>query len=140
VDELGAEGNVHVHELRLTRRGSEPRHGAEAVEVPGAARRGVEVDRVTAAEEAGHHRLGDARRERGRDRRVGGAAAVGEDLGARVRGRGMARSDARSDRHQRRGSTNQPMRAKPSRGKSSRWLINVPPAKPYTPPPSGRAS
>ena len=43
--------------------------------------RAVEHDRVAPGEEAAHHRLGDARRERHRDDRVRRRAAVGEDLG-----------------------------------------------------------
>ncbi len=43
-------------------------------------RSAVEVDRVAAAEQPGHDRLGDARGERGRDRRVGGRATLLENL------------------------------------------------------------
>ncbi len=135
VDELRAERHVEVDELRLMPLGAEARDGAEAVEVPRGAGRRVVVDRVAAAEQPGHHRLGDARRERRRNRRVGGAAAVGEDLGARRRRRGMPGRASWPARRAgcligsgRRGSASQPMRAMPARGKSSRWLISAPPA------------
>ena len=55
--------------------------------------RRVEIDRVAAAEQSGHHRLGDARGEARGDRRVGGGAAVGEDLGARLGGGRVAGRD-----------------------------------------------
>jgi len=60
VHELRAERHVEMHELGLSRRGGQTGHGAEAVEVPRAACCGVVIDRVTAAEQAGHHRLGNA--------------------------------------------------------------------------------
>ena len=64
------------------RLGAEPGNGDEAVEIPRAARGRVVVDRVAAAEEAGHHGLGDAGGERRGDRGVGRGSAVREDLGA----------------------------------------------------------
>ena len=114
VHELRAERHLEVHELRLAPLGAEPGHRAEAVEVARGAGRRVVVDRVPAAEQPGHHRLGDARRERRRNRRVGGAAAVGEDLGARGRRRrdGPA-ATPRDLTATARGSASQPMRAMP---------------------------
>src|ERR1051326_8476816 len=56
--------------------GAEPGDRDEAVEVPGAAARRVPVDRVAAPEQARHHRLGDARGERGRDHGIRRVAAV----------------------------------------------------------------
>ena len=94
VDELGAERHLEMQELRLARRRAEPRHGAEAVEVAHRAARGVEHDRVAAAEQPGHHRLCDARREPGRHRRIDGRAAVLEDLDPGRGGRRMAGRDA----------------------------------------------
>ena len=47
------------------------------------------------AEEAGHDGLGDAGGEAGGDCGVGGATAVGQDLGAGLRGRRMTGRDAR---------------------------------------------
>ena len=55
----------------------------------------VSVDRVRTAEEAGHDGLGDAGGEAGCDCGVGGATAVGQDLGAGLRGRRMTGRDAR---------------------------------------------
>ena len=58
------------------------RHGDEAVEIAHAPGRRFEVDREAAAEQARHRGFRDARRERRSDGRVGGGAALGEDLGA----------------------------------------------------------
>ena len=90
-----------------------------------AARRRVPVDRVPAAEQPGHDRLGDARRERCRNRCVRGAAAVARGSrrpprrspdGPRQRRRSRARAaGVRSSRCARR----------PARGKSIRWPISA---------------
>ena len=111
VHELRAERHLELEQLRLARRRAEPGHRAEAVEVARRAGRRVEVDRVAAAEQPGHHRLGDARREARRDGGVGGRAAVGEDLGAGRRRRRMPGRDAGAHAHADRGSATQPMRA-----------------------------
>ena len=66
MDELFAEWHLE----RLHRRALARRHRDEAVEVARRAACGVEVDRVTAAEQPGHDRLGDTRRERGSDERA----------------------------------------------------------------------
>ena len=76
------------------RLGAEPGDGDEAVEVPRPARGRVEVDPVPAAEEARHHRLGDAGGEGRGNSGVGRAPAVLEDLRARLRSRRMAGGDA----------------------------------------------
>ena len=96
VHELRAERNVQLQERHLSRLGAEPRDGDEAVEVPRAARRRVEVDPVPASEQARHHRLRDARGEGRGNRGVGRASAVLEDFRARLRSRRMAGGDARS--------------------------------------------
>src|SRR5262249_51938476 len=54
--------------------------GDEAVEIPDATGRRVEVDRVAAAEESGHDRLGNTRRKHCGHRHIGGATAVLENL------------------------------------------------------------
>jgi hypothetical protein len=79
VDELLAERDLQLDQLGAFSR----RHGAEAVEVPGRARSRVPVDRVPAAEQSGHHRLGDARRERRGHRGVSRVPTRSEHLGAR---------------------------------------------------------
>src|SRR5207244_13418690 len=79
-----------------------------------------------------------ARGRPGGARGIGGAAALGQDLAARGRRRRVACSESRLH-DSTRGKTTQPMRAKPERGKSSRWLIRTPRANPNTPPPSDRA-
>jgi hypothetical protein len=58
VDELGAERHLEPLELRLARLGAQTRHRTEAVEVAYRAARRVEHDRVSAAEQPRHHRLG----------------------------------------------------------------------------------
>jgi 2-keto-3-deoxy-L-rhamnonate aldolase RhmA len=70
VDELGAEGHLQLEQLGLALLRPEARDGHEAVEVLGATAFGLVVDRVTAAEQARHHVLGNARRERGGNRGV----------------------------------------------------------------------
>ena len=89
VHELLAERHVEVEQLgrMLPLARAETRHRDEEVEVPGLAGRGVPVDRVPAAEEAGHHCLRDTGGEAGRDRRVRRRAALLEDLPACVRRR-----------------------------------------------------
>ena len=90
VDELLAEGDFQLDRRCAGSRG----HVDEEVEIPGVAP--VPVDRMPTAEQAGHHRLGDAGCEAGRNRRVGGRAPVLEDLDpGRHRG-GVACSDAGS--------------------------------------------
>ena len=86
VDEFLAKRHVEVQQLRLVPplARAETRHGDEEVEVPGRGRRGVPVDRVAAAEEAGHHRLGDAGGETRSHRGIRSRAALFEDLPARV--------------------------------------------------------
>jgi hypothetical protein len=89
VDELLAERHVELDE-----RCSRPaRHGTEAVEVAHRARAGVVVDRVSSAEKAGHHRLGDARGETGGNGGVRSRAAGLEDLDSGGRGGRMAGCD-----------------------------------------------
>ena len=66
------------------------RDGDEAIEVRCRSGAGVVVDPVAAAQEAGHHGLGHARGERRRDRCVGGASALRQNLGTRSGGGGMA--------------------------------------------------
>ena len=80
VDELGSERDFEPEQLRLPRLGTEPRARRRSSRGSARAARGIEVDRMSAAEEPGHHGLGDARGERGGDGRVGGAAAGLEDL------------------------------------------------------------
>ena len=89
VNELLAERHVEMEQLGLVARlaRAEARHGHEEVQVPGLGGHGVPIDRVAAAEQAGHHRLGDAGGEAGRHRRVGRVAAILEDLPTRVRRR-----------------------------------------------------
>ena len=111
VDELLPERHFEPSELRLPRLGAEPGDGAEAVEVAHTSRVPVEVDRVTAAEQAGHHRLGDAGSERRRDGGVGGRASVLEDLDAGGGRRRMTGSDRGC---QLRGSATHAIRATPS--------------------------
>ena len=96
VHELRAERNVQLQERHLPRLGAEPGDGDEAVEVPRAARRGVEVDPVPASEQARHHRLRDARGEGRGNRGVGRASAVLQDLRAGLRSRRMAGGDGGS--------------------------------------------
>ena len=93
VDELVPERHVQHDELRIDSLRTEPRYRDEAVEVPRPPRGGVEVDRVSAAEQPGHHRLGHARREAGGDRAVGGASALREDLHAGLRRRRVTGRD-----------------------------------------------
>ena len=121
VDELLAEGHLEVDELGPLPLDPEARDRAEAVEVADGAGRRLVVNRMPAAEEARHHRLGHAAREAGGDRGVGGAPAVVEDLRAGGGGRGMAGRDGGDHRT----STVHPTRATPGRGKSTRWLISV---------------
>ena len=83
----------------------------------------VPVDRVSAAEQPGHDRLGDTRRERCRNRCIRGAAAVAQDLDARLCGGRVARCNAGD--HALRGIAVQPMRATFSRGKSLRHDISA---------------
>ena len=89
VNELGPERHVQLEELSARLRG----HRDEAVEVPRNTVRSVEVDRVAAAEEAGHHRLCDAGSEAGGDRSVGRRPAVSKDLDSGVRRSRMACGD-----------------------------------------------
>ncbi len=93
VDELRAERNLQMDELRLPALPAEAGNRAEAVEVRGRGRARVPVDRVPTAEQPRHHRLGHAGGEAGGDRGVGGGAAVREDLEAGVGRRGMPRGD-----------------------------------------------
>ena len=78
---------------RASRLGAEPGHRDEAVEIAGRARAGVVMDRVPAAEQPGHHRLRDARRQAGSDGGVRGRPAVGEHLDSRVDGGGVSGCD-----------------------------------------------
>jgi hypothetical protein len=93
--QLRAEGHVQVDQLRLARLRSETGYRDEAVEIPRPAARGIEVDRVTSAEQAGHHGLRDAGCQAGSDSRVCGVPAFSEDLDARGRGRRMTRRYSR---------------------------------------------
>ena len=92
VDDLLAERNAEVD-----RRSTLPRRNRdEAVQVDRFPP--VPVDRVPAAEEPRHHRLGHARGEAGRDGRVGGGAALLEDLDPGRDRRRMPRCDGRLHR------------------------------------------
>ena len=93
VHELDAEGNLELEQRHGLALASQPRHRDEAVEVRDPAARGVEVNRVPAAEQARHHRLGDARGQAGGHDGVCGAASLLEDLGSGLGCRGVARGD-----------------------------------------------
>jgi hypothetical protein len=80
MNELRAEGDVEMEKFCVLRLVSQPGHSDEAVEIADTPGRGLEVDRVAAAEQSGHHRLGNAGRERRRHGRIGGVAAVLENL------------------------------------------------------------
>ena len=138
VHELRPERHLEVHELWVVPLRAEAGDGAEAVEVARVPGRAVVVDGVPTPEQTGHHGLCHARREHGRDCRVRRAAAVGEDLDARLGRRRMPRRD--TGLHGAiRGSVTQPTRATSVRGKSSRWLCRSPPAAPNTVPKRHRA-
>ncbi len=94
VDELLTEGHVEPDQLAARSGG----HGAEAVEVPGTRCRRVPVDGVAAAEEPGHHRLGDAGGERGGDGGVRRRSAFGEDLDTCLGGGRVTGGDCRNER------------------------------------------
>ncbi len=98
VNELRAEGDVEVDQLRLLRRYAQPGHGDEAVEVASSFAGGVEVHGMAAAEQARHHRLGDAGRNTGCDGGVRSVASVLEDLDSRSHRRRMAASNSRVHR------------------------------------------
>ena len=118
-----------VHELRAERHVRDATSSASRGGAPspaprrssrGSARRPSprRVDRVAAAEQPRHHRLGDARREAGGDRGVRGRAAVLEDLDP-----GAARSpDARRrrPRSRRRSAAARPSRCARARRAGSR--------------------
>ena len=87
MDELLSERHLQRDGRRTVTRG----HVDEAVEEPGLVP--VPVDRMAAAEETGHHRLGDARREAGGNRCVGRRTAFLEDLDSGLHRGGMARCD-----------------------------------------------
>ena len=95
VHELRAERHLQLHELGVARVRAEAGDGAEAVEIPRRSRRGVVVDRMAAAEQARHDGLRDAGGEPGGDCRVGGPAAVGQDLDARGRRRRVSGGHSR---------------------------------------------
>lgn len=128
VDELGAEGHLELDELEVTRLRTEPRDGAEAVEVANEAARNVVHDRVAATEKARHHGRGHARGETGGDSCVRCAAARREDLepgGYRSR---VARGDSgwKALAHEpARGRATQATRATPARGESHRQVMRV---------------
>ena len=84
MDEFLAEGNPELDGRRPLARG----HVDEAVEIPRLL--AVEVDRVPAAEQSGHHRLGDAGGKAGGDRSVRGRPALFEDLDPGRHGRRVA--------------------------------------------------
>ena len=94
VHELLAERNLEPDERGLAGGLSEARHGDEAVEVHRRSLARVVDDRVTAAEQAGHDRLCDARGEAGRHGGVGRRPALLENLGARLDGGRMSGGDA----------------------------------------------
>ena len=60
VHQLGTERHLEVEQLRFTRLRAQARDGDETVEVAGAPGGGVEVDRVSAAEQTGHDGFRDA--------------------------------------------------------------------------------
>ena len=93
VDELGTEEHVELQQLDLAALGAEARDGDEAVEVARAAGRGVEDDRVAAAEEARHDGFGHAGGETGRNGGVGGRATLAEDLEPCLERRGVSGGD-----------------------------------------------
>ena len=59
VNELRAERDVEVQQLRFARFGTQAGHGDEAVEIANPTARSLVVDRVAAAQQSRHHRLGD---------------------------------------------------------------------------------
>ena len=79
-----------MEKLCVLQLASQPGHSDEAVEIADAPGRGLEVHRVAAAEQSGHHRLGDAGRERCRHGCIGRVAAVLENLDTRGHRRRMA--------------------------------------------------
>jgi hypothetical protein len=85
VDEFLPERHLEPEQLRAPPVDPEPRDGAEEVEAARLAARCVPVDRVPAAEKAGHHRLGHAGGEAGRDGRIRRRSARLEHLQARLR-------------------------------------------------------
>ena len=101
----GTDGVVHELRAERHRRDGSARRRAGSAPRPGTATKQsrlrarpdsrVEVDRVTAAEQPRHHRLGDARREGRGDRRVGGIPSVREDLDSSSRRRRMSGRYAR---------------------------------------------
>ena len=98
VDELRAEENVEVNQFRLSRLLAQAGHGDEAVEIASSPARNVEVHGMAAAEQARHHRLGDAGRNTGCDGGVRSVASVLEDLDSRRHRRRMAASNSRVHR------------------------------------------
>jgi hypothetical protein len=95
VHELRAERNVDVGQFGVARLRAQSRRGDEAVQVPRPARGSVEVDRMSAAEQPGHDRLRNARRQRSGDGRVRSGPALVENLDSRRRRRGVSGGYAR---------------------------------------------
>ena len=87
MDELLAEGDAQLDRRRARSR----RHVDEAVEAPRLAP--VPVDRVPTSQQAGHHRLGDARGQAGCNGRIGSRSTLFEDLDPRRHGRGVSGCD-----------------------------------------------
>ena len=136
VDELGSERDVELEQLDLAALRAETRHGDEEVEVLGLTARRFVVDRVPAAEQAGHHGLGDAGGERRGDSRVGGASTGAQDLDPRLDRGGMPCCDRRC--HSTR-IASEPMHTKPGRGKSKRSPRHSPSTISNSRSPTGRA-
>jgi len=80
MNEFRAEGDVEMEELCVLQLVSQPGHGDEAVEITDAPSRGLEVRGVAAAEQSGHHRLGNTGRERRCHGCIGRVAAILENL------------------------------------------------------------
>jgi len=93
VDKLGSEEHVELQQLDLVALGAQAGDGDEAVEVAHKTGRGVEDDRVATTEQAGHHGLGHAGRDAGRDCGVGGRATLAEDLEPCLDRRGVSGGD-----------------------------------------------
>ena len=89
VDELLAEGDLQLDE----RRTGSARNRTEAVQVSDCSGRRVEVDRVTASQQAGHDRLRHTGGKAGGDRGVRGRSACLQDLDPGGGRRRMARGD-----------------------------------------------
>src|SRR5439155_2446558 len=98
VDELQTERHLELDELGMLAAAAEARNRHEAVEVSRGAGGRVVVDRVPAAEQAGHHGLGDAGREAGGDGGVRRGPALFERFDPGDDGRRVPSCDRREHR------------------------------------------